>query len=632
MLKSAPFSFSFDDFSQGLDWSGNLDREDTRVVLDAKNFNLSPYKSIEKRGGCSLLYDDPLVNGTAADIRSIYEHVKASDGTRILLVQTSTILAYNDGATWNNIKTGLTEDARLSFARHRGFTFCVNGVDANFKISDTTTTAVGGAVPTAPTTAEGTATGLTGKYRYKVTAYRSSTPVLETNGSASSASRTVSDKKIVVTYTAHSDAQFDKLRIYRTFDETDGDLSIWYLLTTVNNANGTYTDSTPDSSLGAECPITHAKPPLAKFCLLHKNRMIYANCPALEDGESVFVFSEVGEPEYAQVANYQYFDRRDGDEITGVASLPDYLLVFKKNKIAVMEGDFQEWFTISPSLGCVAPWSIVAFVDKVMFMSDEGWKITDGRSIFDVSKRLSQFIQSGACNWANRLDNSGVYYPARKQAIFLMHHLDLMMIGHVLSSMYNDAIRDGTVDEPFVGWTYHQYPNQKFTCLGAYTDSTGLPRVAAGTDGGYIYMLDDGFQDNNNSIQYALETMWTTFTLQGYKSLRDFTALTKVLRMVNMTYSSGDTDPRTLEIDVDGVRAVDTLTFAQGDSAYIGPEAYCGELYCGGLGFYSENQGVGANNVGRKFKFRLLGDDSTSFNLMELNLRFRLGGLREGVL
>lgn len=628
MLKSASLSYAFDDFSKGLDWTGNIDREDAQSLLDAKNLNLTPFKTVEKRGGCSRLIATQITG--AGSIFALYEHVKV-DGSRYVLAQTGTTLYGWYGSAWNSLKSSLTADAKLSFARHRGFTFCVNGNDANFKIRDNTVTAVGGAVPTAPTTTS-TGTGLTGKWRYKVTAYRSTAPVLETNGSISSTAITVANKTIVVAYTAHADAQFDQLRIYRTFDETAADTNTWYLLTTVSNANGTYNDTTADASLGAECPTTHAMPPKAKFVVLHKNRMIYANCPDLEDGTSVFLFSEVGEPEYAQSGSYQYFDRRDGDEITGVASLPDYLLVFKRNKIAVMEGDFSQWYTISPNVGCVAPWAIIGFVDKVMFLSEEGWKITDGRAIYDVSKRLSSLVQNGSISWPNRLLYSAVYYPARKQALFLMGNIGYMMVGHVLSSLYQDVAKEDSIDEPYIGWTYHTYDNQTLKTLAHYTDSNGLTKVVAGSSDGYIYTLDEGIQDNGNPIPYLFETMWSSLTLQGYKSIRDFTSLTKVLRFINVCYSSGGTDTRTVEVDVDNARAVDSVTLTQGSASYCGGTgAYCEVLYCGGLGYYTENKALGAVCTGRKFRIRISGTDSTSFAIQEINCRFRISGLREGV-
>lgn len=628
MLKSASLSYSFDDFSKGLDWTGNIDREDSQSLLDAKNFNLTPFKTVEKRQGNSKLIATQITGSGA--IFCLYEHVK-TDGSRYTLAQTGNALYGYYGGAWNSLQAGLTTDGKLSFAKHKGYTFCVNGLDANFKIRDNTVTAVGGAIPTAPTAAAGSLTGLTGKFRYKITAYRSTAPILETNGSISSAAVTVSNQDSVVTYTAHADAQFDKLRIYRTFDETAADLNEWYYVAEVNNASSHYHDTTADAALGAAIPTTHGQPPKSKFCVLHKNRMIYGNCPDLEDGTSVFVFSEVGEPEYVQSANYQYFDRRDGDEITGLASLPDYLLVFKRNKIAVMEGDFSQWYTISPNVGCVAPWATLGFVDKVMFLSEEGWKITDGRSIYDVSKRLSSLVQNGSISWPNRLLYSAVYYPARKQAMYLMGNMGYVMIGHVLSSLYQDVTKEDSIDEPYIGWTYHTYENQTLKTLAQYTDSNGLTKIMAGTSDGYVFALDEGIQDNGNPIPYVFETIWSSFTIQGYKSIRDFTSLTKMFRFMNICYASGGTDVRTIEIDVDNARAVDTITIEQGSSSYIGPLAYCGVLYCGGQGYFTENKPLGSACTGRKFRIRLSGTDSSSFSLQEINCRFRIAGLREGV-
>jgi len=629
MIKSATLTFSFDDFSQGLDWSGASDKVDKRSLYDAKNVVLTPYRTIEKRGGSALLTAASI---GAYDVRALFEHVKV-DGTRLVLAQSNTVLYYLNSTTWTSLKTGLTADAKLSFAHHRGFTFCVNGSDANFKIRDVSVTAVGGSAPTAPTAAAGAATGLTGKFRYKTTAYRSTAPTLETDGSAASSAVTVSNQKVTVSHTAHSDSQFDKLRIYRTFDETTGDTNDWFLVATVTNATTTYTDNTADASLGAAIPETHAKPPAAKFCVLHKNRMIYANCPSLEDGSSVFIFSEVGEPEYAPLTNYQYFDRSDGDEITGVASLPDYLLVFKKNKIAVMEGDFQQWYTLSPSTGCIAPWAIISFVDKVMFMGEEGWKITDGRAIYDVSKKLTSILQAGAITWPNKLEYSGVYYPNKKQTLFLLANQSRVMAGHALTSLYQDVSREDTVDEPYIGWTYFEYPSPSMvlTTLGMYTDSLGISRVIAGTADGYVYILDTGTADGDAEIPFIIETGWTVLTDPTYKPVRDFTALTKKLRMINVVYSSGTTEERAIAIDVDYARDVDSITLTQGASSYVGEHAYSGVMYCGGEGLYTQNIALGAICTGRTFRFRITGEDSYVFGLRELNLRFRISGLREGV-
>jgi hypothetical protein len=215
--------------------------------------------------------------------------------------------------------------------------------------------------------------------------------------------------------------------------------------------------------------------------------------------------------------------------------------------------------------------------------------------------------------------------------LFLLGNLEQVMVGHALSSLYQDVSRENTLDEPFIGWTYHQYPNQSITCLGSYTDANGLTKIICGDNYGFMYTMDDGVQDNGYDITFNIETGWSTLTNPTYKSLRDFTSITKKLRVLNVSFSSGTELTRTLEIDVDHRRAVDTLFLNHGDSSFVGPDAYCGTLYCGAEGQFTENLPVSDLCTGRKFRFRVYGTDSNTFGLREISCRFRLGGLREGV-
>ncbi|MCK7532355.1 MAG: hypothetical protein MZV63_15645 [Marinilabiliales bacterium] len=240
-----------------------------------------------------------------------------------------------------------------------------------------------------------------------------------------------------VAYVASTDTQVDYIEIYRTLDLTSSDYSSteYFLATTIANGTGTYSDTLSDDSLTTICLTTNTVPPRSYFCALHKDRMIYANCPAETDGGSLFMFSEIGRPESCPSVNYQYFDRSDGNEITGLASLPDYLIVFKKNKIAALEGDFQKWYTVSSTTGCIAPWAIIQFQDQIMFLSEEGWKTTDGRSVMDVSKKLIALNRSQYLSYNEEKNYSGVYYPTRKQCMFLLNHSSytkIIMVGHLL--------------------------------------------------------------------------------------------------------------------------------------------------------------------------------------------------------
>jgi len=639
LLKSTTRFYSFDDFSQGLDWSAPADRVEGAVLHDAKNVNLTLWKAIEKRNGCSKLF------ATSYDehnrVESMFEHYRTS-GASLLLVQCGGNLGYYS-SSWNTLITGLTLDKPMSYARHLGYTFCVNGSSVNHKIINTSVYNVGITPPvSAPGVTRGssilgttTADGPMGTYRYKYTYYKSGAPVCESNGSPASSSvlniYAGNNYNILVPHVASTDPQVDQIRIYRSVDETVEAYDTWYLVAAIANTTGTYSDILPDASLGAVLETTHTKPPIATYITLHKNRMIYANCPTITDGNSVFMYSEVGQPEYCPSGNYQYFDRSDGDEITGAASLGDYLIIFKKKKVAIMEGSFSEWYTLSPNVGCVAPWAIIKFIDRVMFLSEEGWKITDGKEIFDVSKKLSTIIQGGYISWDNNLWYSAAYYPVRKQFLYLLGANNMVMVGHSMSLLYQDSQEDNTVDAQYIGWTYHVYPNQSLSCLGTYTDSMGITRIVAGDYSGHIYQLDDGTTDDGYDIPYQIETGWSTFTASEYKSIRDYSMYSKDLRMLNFVYSNGNAETHTVEVDIDYAKSIDSIYLTKGLGSFCGPTTYCGYTYCGSDSTYTENLPVSDKCTGRKFRFRVYGSTDKPFTLREINCAFRLSNIREGV-
>jgi hypothetical protein len=633
MYKSAPENFTLDNFALGLDWASPPDRLSPMSVYDAKNINLTSYKALEKRQGMIKHYATPYVTGQK--ILDIYEYAGPASTRTLVASNTATeskVGYYNSG--WNDLKTGLTKNTRFYFSTHNEYCFITNGVDANFKVRNDVVYSVGIVAPEdAPTVAVGASTGLTGEYGYVYCYVRSHDvgPVHRSNPSPVSDNITVSDESVSVSYVASTDAQVDTIEIYRTLDVSESELSTqYYLVETVGNEDGTFVDTKSDDSTTALCLTTNGVPPKSYFCALHKDRMIYANCPDEVDGDSLFMYSEIGRPEACPSANYQYFDRRDGQHITGIASLPDYLVVFKKNKMASLEGDFSKWYTISATTGCIAPWAITTFQDKILFLSAEGWKVTDGRSVQDVSKRLIALNRSQYISYTEQLNYSSAYYPTRKQILFLMNHSSytkVMMVGHFLSSLYADVATENTVDEPYIGWTYHEYDYHTISALGRYTDSNGVEQVLAGDILGYVYLLDSGSQDDGNDISWKIETGWQSFNVP--------LPMTKQLRMVNFVYASNAalvTPPLceiNVAIDVDYTNDVCALILKQGAGTYCG-YAYCNSSYPGIAGVSTENLSVSDSCVGRKFRFRISDTSGYDFSLLSISSMYRFAGLREG--
>lgn len=151
-----------------------------------------------------------------------------------------------------------------------------DGTDADLKKWDQTTVSGWGiAAPvSAPSLSFGSGslsplTGYTYCYVYK----NSSTGHISTASPRSASTGPLTSKTITVHYTASSDAQVDKIDIYRNDDGG----SIFYFLAEVSNATSTYADTTADSGLNNDlvAPLTGNDPPPTgmSLCVFHEGRM-----------------------------------------------------------------------------------------------------------------------------------------------------------------------------------------------------------------------------------------------------------------------------------------------------------------------------------------------------------------------
>lgn len=416
----------------------------------------------------------------------------------------------------------------------------------------------------------------------------------------------------------------------------------YWKITSGTTTGWTYTDTTVDDDLTTMAEVDNTPPPRAKFICLHKDRMIYANCQKdfngaeIPGGSCMFMFSSVGAPEKCPSTNYQFFDRSDGNEITGIASIPDYLIVFKKNKIAAMEGEFAQWYTISNGIGCIAPWSITVVGGKVYFISEEGYKATDGKAVYDVGKRLGALSRAQYFTDTASVEYTSVYYPEKFQIHINFYHATLnniVLVAHLLDTLYQEVGVNASVGETApttaVGYTYHEYDYHASThalrTLGTYTDATGVERPIAGSDDGFVYLLDSGVHDTGyddaaNHIAINVETGWTPMGAPEQ--------ITKTLRGIHMRYSSDVTagsGSALLYYDVDFTRGSNSVALTGGGAAYTGgPMGTANYNFLG----VTENLGVIDSAVGRMFRYRLYDLSHNNFCLLEITPYFRLENRR----
>ena len=194
-------------------------------------------------------------------------------------------------------------------------------------------------------------------------------------------------------------------------------------------ADPSYGDVKNDLELQSLYPGDHYYPPRARYIAEHRNRLFYANTqerndpinPGTEDTNPSRVwFSDLYQP--SRIVGFIDVFPEDGDEITGIVSLHNNLVVFKNQKtymlLGVSEADF-EIRLANGSVGCVAPRSIAMLDNVVMFRGMDGRYGFDGGSFQRLTNKIRPDIlampQEGL-EFASGGSWKGRYYAGEREA------------------------------------------------------------------------------------------------------------------------------------------------------------------------------------------------------------------------
>lgn len=102
----------------------------------------------------------------------------------------------------------------------------------------------------------------------------------------------------------------------------------------------------------------------------------------------------------------------DGQNITALGKIGPYLLVFKERKTYVLSDPFSgQYRTISSTVGCDAPRSVVETTNGTIFLSEDlGVCITDGSQIRPLSDKIKPLLQEIANAYPGFLSKSAATY------------------------------------------------------------------------------------------------------------------------------------------------------------------------------------------------------------------------------
>jgi hypothetical protein len=166
--------------------------------------------------------------------------------------------------------------------------------------------------------------------------------------------------------------------------ETWGDICYIFNGTVMKQYNGTTLTDIANS------------PPAGKLVTFHKDRLFVAGVAAAPNRlYYTDTMARGATPVWNTGSNYIDIKDDDGDEITGILSQSDYLVIYKKNSIWVLFGNSSTTFVLNKrvdTIGCNASMSLVAHNNIHYFLDNTGVHIYNGVSATKISGKVDPEI------------------------------------------------------------------------------------------------------------------------------------------------------------------------------------------------------------------------------------------------
>jgi len=356
-------------------------------AIIAKNCRLDVPGEVTRRKGGEK-FNTTQYTGES-EILGLFDFRYSTDSKKFITAE-NTVIYTDDGTTRTSIKTGQTADNYYDFSAFDDFCWISNGADRFLKYDGTTVTFGSivepsvGSFSATPVSGSGVADGT---YKYLVTFYvtatgQESNPFTLANA-VSATTASPNNQVDLANIPVSGDSQVTARRIYRT--TAGGSEFNAQLVTTINdNVSTTYSDTTPDASLGALVPLNHDTAPVFKKTVVYKGRGF-----GITGGDSTLYYSVLnnfwywpqGQIDTSVTADdfRELIDPDDGDFITNIVPYYDLLLIFKRNSVYVWGGYDQTDFFVRK----------IEYVDRVGCISSRGAVVAD--------------------NWCYFIDRNGIY-------------------------------------------------------------------------------------------------------------------------------------------------------------------------------------------------------------------------------
>lgn len=448
------------------------------------------------------------VNDYYVDDVSLTASTAESNAVNLLLEQGGDRYSFA-GTSINKNETALVSgltNAQWSAILYNSFNdtnqslFALNGTDRK-RITDSTVAEWGISAPSAPTTAVGSSTGLTGTYNAKVTYCRKvgSTVVYESNPSSAGTARALSNQSLSVTWAASSDTQVTHVRVYRTL--ANG--AIYYHDQDVAVGATTVDTNTADSALGSEVETDHDRPPLgtvvigpsfAGTCFILKNNNLYYCKPKQPEYWPADYYIEVSTLQYPLTAGIFHNGQ---------------LYVFTEDELYYIQGTGHGTFfpiRMKASAGAQSAFGAVSVPGKGIYHTGKDgiylWSSEDRKITEANLEPLFRGEDTQGMPGVSTMDNS-----------WLHQHSNKLYFGYVSADYnYPSNVLVMNLDTGRTG--YYQYNDGAVVKIRCVTTDKTNNRILAGDTTGYVRIIEDKSVSTDSGQAVEWEAQSKDFTLQ----------------------------------------------------------------------------------------------------------------------
>jgi len=491
---------------------------------DLQNVTFDDLGAVGTRAGYSAFLSTPL-NSYAID--GLHGYVK-SDGTSYLVAGGGDLLfrmSGNTGVTIPSAQSVLTAGEPQVYRTFQNQMWVANGYNT-YKWNGTEFTQWGVSAPSAATAAVNSAGTQTGQYRWVVLGVNSNS-AQGNYGSATTEVSLTSERAYITSMPIFAtSAGVNEKIICRNTAAGSG---VYWVVTTVSNAQNVYEDNHDDSELITLAPTDNYPPPNFTVFTEHLGRVFGA--AGNSANPSYLWYSDQDEPETYGVAAFERIGQGDGYKITGLATLADYLLVIKGND----SGGGSIYILYTPD-GTPANWSltkldtesggdaekvVVRFANFVMYMNKNG--------VYDLNQHALGVIKTDSLSFnieseiyalaEDYLKNAAAY--TWKNKVWLSVPYGAVTANNRVYQ-YDYVRGRGATTRKQAAWA-------KFTNLAISDFTTYDGKLFGGSSAanGKIFELDTAWNDEGS----AINSYFKTFVIRGKKGHEN---ATKVWRRVQM--------------------------------------------------------------------------------------------------